>query len=275
MTANAIFDAASPSTGFGRWASQCIGLIWGYYGGTLQISGTPTQIANGTLTLTASTTNYIYLTNVGGVVVTTSIPSGWPGPLASSHVALYDVATGSASVTSYNDWRTAQGAGVGGPAGATGATGNTGPTGATVGSTGGTGATGATGGTGGTGMGPTGATGGTGATGPTGAAPSTITINPQTSSYVLVLGDAGECIEMNVGSANTVTVPAHASVAYAAGTIIMVRQMGAGATTLVAGSNVQILAPRTLVFAARYGTASLHLSATGATDTWCADGDLT
>jgi len=174
VTANAIFDAASPSTAFGRHASACSGLVWGYYGGTLQVSGTPTQIANGTLTLTDNTVNYITVNASGVVATTTSAPAGWPGPLAGSLTALYDVTTAGGFVSSYNDWRTAQGAGVAGPAGNTGATGhtgntgNTGATGATgAGSTGATGATGQTANTGATG--PTGAAGATGATGQTGA----------------------------------------------------------------------------------------------------------
>src|ERR1017187_7741062 len=87
VSANALFDAASPSTGFGRNASACVGLTWAYYGGTIQVSGTPTQIGMtpgviNTVTLTASTTNYIYLTAAGVVTITPSIPGSWPGPLA-------------------------------------------------------------------------------------------------------------------------------------------------------------------------------------------------
>lgn len=150
IIANSLFDANSPASGFGRHASACAGLVWGYYGGTVNIAGTPTQIASGTLNLTASSTCYIRLSSAGVVSFVTSAPAGWPGPLAGGYTALYDVLTGAASVTSYNDWRTAQGAGLVGASGPTGATGATG-------SGGGGGATGATGATGGTGN--TGATG--------------------------------------------------------------------------------------------------------------------
>ena len=74
VTANALFDPTSPASGFGRHASACAGLTWGYYGGTINISGTPTQFGNGTVTLTASATNYIYLDTAGAVQITTSIP---------------------------------------------------------------------------------------------------------------------------------------------------------------------------------------------------------
>lgn len=109
VTANALFDAASPSTGFGRRASACSGLTWGYYGATVDVAGTPTQIANGTIALTASTTNYLYATSSGVVTKTTSIPSGWPGPLAAGAVALYAIVTGTNTVTSYTDERLSSG----------------------------------------------------------------------------------------------------------------------------------------------------------------------
>jgi hypothetical protein len=110
VTANALFDATSRATGFGRRASGCTGLTWAYYGATVDVAGTPTIIANGTITLTASTTNYLYATSSGTVTKTTSTPSGWPGPLASSAVALYSIVTGTNTVTSYTDYRLASGA---------------------------------------------------------------------------------------------------------------------------------------------------------------------
>ena len=62
--------------------------------------------------------------------------------------------------------------------------------------------------------------------------------NTQTSSYTLVLDDASKIVEMNVGSANTVTVPNNSSVAFPIGTEITVMQYGAGVTTFVAASGV-------------------------------------
>ena len=95
---NAYFDAASPATTFGRRASACSGLTWGYYGGTIMVDGVLTQIANGTLTLTASTTNYVETTRVGVVSKNTT------GFTAGS-TPLYQVVTGNATVTSYTDYR--------------------------------------------------------------------------------------------------------------------------------------------------------------------------
>jgi hypothetical protein len=61
----------------------------------------------------------------------------------------------------------------------------------------------------------------------------TSTINSQTgTSYTLVLADAGAIIEMNNASANSLLLPAIASVALPVGTTLDVVQMGAGLTTV-------------------------------------------
>jgi hypothetical protein len=64
-----------------------------------------------------------------------------------------------------------------------------------------------------------------------------ITANRQTASYTLVAGDADKIVEMNVASANNLTVPASV---FAAGNQILLAQYGAGQTTLVAGSGMTI-----------------------------------
>lgn len=123
VTANQLFDAASPAMLFGRHAPACIGLTWAYYGGAFSVGGIPTTIPNGTLTLSPSTTNYIYSEPGGSpttdvVFVTTTPPSGWPGPLSGTKVALYAVVTGTSTVSSYTDYRV--------PAAATGGSGTPG-----------------------------------------------------------------------------------------------------------------------------------------------------
>ncbi len=65
--------------------------------------------------------------------------------------------------------------------------------------------------------------------------------NTQTSSYTLVLSDASKIIEMNVGSANTVTIPTNASVAFPIGTEITVLQYGGGVTSIAVASGVTIV----------------------------------
>lgn len=61
-----------------------------------------------------------------------------------------------------------------------------------------------------------------------------ITLNAQTDSYQLVLGDAGKLIKMNKASANTLTIPKDATVDHPTGTQILIMQYGAGATTIAA-----------------------------------------
>ena len=67
-----------------------------------------------------------------------------------------------------------------------------------------------------------------------------ITTNRQTASYTLVLSDADKLVEMNVGSANNLTVPLNSSVAFPTGTQILLAQYGAGQTTVVATSGVTV-----------------------------------
>ncbi len=102
-TANALFDAASPAMLYGRRAQTSGGLVWGYYGGTAAVAGVPTQIANGTITLTASATNYVEADPATGAVSanTTGFTAG--------RIRLHSVVTGASTVTSYADLRTVGG----------------------------------------------------------------------------------------------------------------------------------------------------------------------
>jgi hypothetical protein len=67
-----------------------------------------------------------------------------------------------------------------------------------------------------------------------------VVANRQTASYTLVLSDADKLVEMNVGSANNLTVPLNSSVAFSTGTQILLAQYGSGQTTIVATSGVTI-----------------------------------
>jgi hypothetical protein len=67
-----------------------------------------------------------------------------------------------------------------------------------------------------------------------------VVANRQTASYTLVLSDADKLVEMNVASANNLTVPLNSSVAFSTGTQILLAQYGAGQTTIVATSGVTI-----------------------------------
>jgi hypothetical protein len=98
VTANALFDAASPAMIFGRRASTTSALTWGYYGGRMLVDGVLTAIANGTVALTASTTNYVEATRAG--VVSKNTTAFTPG-----NIPLYTVVTGTATITSHVDER--------------------------------------------------------------------------------------------------------------------------------------------------------------------------
>lgn len=90
-----------------------------------------------------------------------------------------------------------------------------------------------------------------------------ITANRQTASYTLVASDADKLVEMNVASANNLTVPAST---FSAGQQILLAQYGAGQTTIVAGSGMTIRSNGgKLKLSAQYSGATLvFISATEA-----------
>jgi hypothetical protein len=99
-----------------------------------------------------------------------------------------------------------------------------------------------------------------------------ITTNRQTASYTLVIGDADKLVEMNVGTANNLTIPLNSSVAFATGTQILLAQYGAGQTTVVATSGVTIRSSGgKLKLNAQYSGATLIKIAT---DEWYLFGDI-
>jgi len=100
VTANALFDAASSSTVFGRRASTTVALTWGFYGGAFtKGDGDAVQLLNGTVELTPSETNYLSADTDGTVTANTTAFT--PGD-----IPLYSIITGTDAVTSYVDHRT-------------------------------------------------------------------------------------------------------------------------------------------------------------------------
>ncbi len=59
----------------------------------------------------------------------------------------------------------------------------------------------------------------------------------KTDSYTLVATDNGQVVEMNKGTANTLTVPQNI---FTAGQQVLITQYGAGQTTIAAGSGVTL-----------------------------------
>ena len=97
-------------------------------------------------------------------------------------------------------------------------------------------------------------------------------INAQTgASYTTVLGDASKLVTMSNGSANTLTIPTNASVAYPVGTKIDIASVGAGQTTIAGAGGVTINSTPTLKLRAQYSAATCIKTAT---DTWLLVGDL-
>lgn len=95
---NENFDAVSPAALFGINEVTTAALTWGYYGGILAVDNVLTTIANGTLALAASNTNYVEATRAG---VVSSNTSGF----TAGRYPLYIVVTGSSGITSWVDQR--------------------------------------------------------------------------------------------------------------------------------------------------------------------------
>jgi len=98
-TANELFAAASPAMAYARNADTSGGLTWGYlgarWGGTL--------VANGTITLGASTTTYIVAHRTTGAVSASAATTNWDD--IGTYARLYKVFTGVSTVSSYEDHR--------------------------------------------------------------------------------------------------------------------------------------------------------------------------
>lgn len=97
-------------------------------------------------------------------------------------------------------------------------------------------------------------------------------INTQVASYTLATADAGKIVEMNVGSANNLTIPTQASVPIPVGTIIRITQIGAGQTTVLADSGVTIRSRSSYIkLSGQYAKAEIYKRDT---NEWLLSGDL-
>ncbi len=94
----------------------------------------------------------------------------------------------------------------------------------------------------------------------------------QTTDYTLVLTDAFNSIGVNSASAHTVTIPTNATVAFPIGTVLHVRQVGAGQVTIAPAATVTLRSPDALTKTrVQYSTVSLLKVAT---NVWSLKGDL-
>lgn len=105
----------------------------------------------------------------------------------------------------------------------------------------------------------------------------TVTANTQTGDYTLVLGDAGKCVRMNKATAQILTIPTNANVAFPTGTIISIRRVGAGSVTIAGDTGVthpnRVEAAGTTdrTIANQYGEATIHKTDT---NVWELVGDI-
>jgi len=91
-------------------------------------------------------------------------------------------------------------------------------------------------------------------------------------NYTLAAIDAGGLVRMNVGGANTCTVPPNSAVPFPVQTIINVTQWAGGQTTIAAGAGVTLRVIPGLKLLGQFATCSLVKVAT---DEWLVSGNLT
>ena len=85
-----------------------------------------------------------------------------------------------------------------------------------------------------------------------------VVLNRQTSDYILQLGDIGKLVDMDISTANTITVPTNTDVAFDLGSHIMVSNYGIGQTSIEAAVGVTIRsAANKLKLTSQYSVASL------------------
>lgn len=97
------FKAVSAAGLYGFNSFTTTGLTFGFYGGR----AFGNTVADGTVSLTASTTNYLVANRSTGAVTTSTGTTNWND--TTNYMRLYSVATGTATITSYVDERQAYG----------------------------------------------------------------------------------------------------------------------------------------------------------------------
>lgn len=110
---NQNFDAVSAAAMYGRRAPATAGLTWAFYGGR----GFGNTIADGTVSLTASTTNYVVANRSSGAVSVATNTTNWNDTTNYFRVRL--IVTGTASITTETDYREFGGGAAGGGGGMT------------------------------------------------------------------------------------------------------------------------------------------------------------
>lgn len=96
---NELFDALLSAICYGRNAQTSTGLTFGFYGGRFNGNA----VANGTVSLTASSTNYVVALKSTGAVSTSTATTNWNDK--ATYARLYQVVTGTSTVTTYTSHR--------------------------------------------------------------------------------------------------------------------------------------------------------------------------
>lgn len=91
-------DAGAPGRAFGWKASTTAGLNFGYYGGIIVVDGVVTTVADGTVALTGSQTNFVERTAAG--VVSANIVG-----FSADKIPLYQIVTDAGGLTTITDKR--------------------------------------------------------------------------------------------------------------------------------------------------------------------------
>jgi len=98
---NQLLDAASPATAFGR-RPQSSGLTWHFYGATILVNGTPTQVANNSIALTGGTVTNFVERDLAGTVTTNT------AGFTFGRIPLYQITVVSGAVTAWTDFRSTE-----------------------------------------------------------------------------------------------------------------------------------------------------------------------
>lgn len=87
--------------------------------------------------------------------------------------------------------------------------------------------------------------------------PLNVSTNSRTASHTLVIDDGQKIVEMNVSSANVLTIPLDSSVNFPVGTSILVIQTGTGQTSIAGASGVTVNSNIGLKIIGRWAAATL------------------
>jgi alpha-D-ribose 1-methylphosphonate 5-triphosphate synthase subunit PhnH len=96
-------------------------------------------------------------------------------------------------------------------------------------------------------------------------------VSAQTGAYTLALADADKVVTFSKGTADTITIPLNAAVAFPTGTEIVIENIGVGTLTIAITATGTLQSKGAKVDIITFGVARLRKTAT---NTWILSGDL-